>query len=146
MALFSTLVTVFGLRKSTVVNEASVRRSRTLLGESLDRVHRLRQGSGRIETFDECIARLGLSSAFLKKRRHELMIESRIMYGLMILSLFMGVYFALEANIYGVLSALCTSLIGLVGGLTRAFRVHQIDKRDLFGFHVFLSSSDGWVK
>lgn len=146
MAILSTLVTAFGLRKSTVVNDTSINRSRSLLKESMDRFHQAKAGSGRVESFDECVERLHLTKEFLVLRRRQLLIESRLMYGLLVISLLMGGHFATEANLYGVLSALCTGTIGMIGGVTRAFRVHQIDKRELMSFKSFMSASEGWVK
>lgn len=140
-------ITVFGVRPSKILNTDSMRKTAKMTtGSVQSMLARTRAGNYRIETFDEAVSRLGLDEARLERRRKELMIESRIAYSLMFASILMMFYFVHAGESSGILSGVCAVTIFGVLGLTRAFRVHQIDSRSLMDFKSYLRSFDGVLK
>lgn len=102
--------------------------------------------ASRHETFELAMARLRLTDAKLARRRRELQFEARGFYLLFAVSMVVFIYFGLTVSFYGMFGSACTMLIGFSGGLTRAFRVAQIDRRELFGFESFLAAPEEWWK
>lgn len=100
----------------------------------------------RIETFEEAVERLGLDEKRIKRRRFELLVESRIMYALAAVSLAAMLYFAFSGEPLGVYSSICSFTIGAVGGFCRAFRVDQVDRSELYSFPEFWRSPEAWFK
>lgn len=101
----------------------------------------------RHETYEDAVARLGLSEDQLERRRNELVIQSRIWYALSVVSLIYSLYLGVNGSIIGVLGTLCIGLlIAFVSAFVLAFRVHQIDRKELFSFQEFLKDSSGWLK
>lgn len=140
-------ITVFGVRPSKILNTDSMRKTAEMTtGSVQSMLARTRAGNYRIETFEEAVSRLGLDEARLARRRKELMIESRIAYSLMFASILMMFYFVYSMNMMGLLSGTCGVAVFFCAGITRAFRVHQIDKRELMGFGAFLKGLEGVIK
>lgn len=142
MSFLSGVKTLFLFKPSEVVGK-----------EMIDRASRLRQDAYqgdveyRHETYQEAIERLGLDREKIERRRRELVIQSRAWYALSLASLLYSLYLGIQGSIIGVLGALCIGLlIAFVSGFVLAFRVHQIDREELFSFQDFLKCSDGWLK
>ena len=140
-------ITVFGVRPSKILNTDSMRKTAEMTtGSVQSMLARTRAGNYRIETFDEAVSRLGLDEARLARRRKELMIESRIAYLLMFWSLIAAFLFVYSGSYSGLISGVCSFVIFGSVGLTRAFRVHQIDRRSLMGFASYLRGMEGLLK
>lgn len=141
------LITVFGVRPSKILNTDSMRKTAQMTTSSVQSMlERTRAGSYRTETFEEACARLGIDEARLIRRRRELMIESRIAYALMFWSLVAAFLFVHSGSNTGLVSGVCSFIIFGCVGLTRAFRVHQIDKRTLMDFPSYLQAMEGILK
>ena len=140
-------ITVFGVRPSKILNTDSMRKTAEMTtGSVQSMLARTRAGNYRIETFDEAVSRLGLDEARLARRRKELMIESRIAYFLMFWSLIAAFLFVSSGSYFGLVSGICSFVIFGSVGLTRAFRVHQIDRRSLMDFPSYLQGMEGIFK
>lgn len=104
------------------------------------------QEAYRVERFEDAIERLRLDEASIHRRRWELMMESRIMYALSLASIIAAAYFAVTDQHGGIFASFCALIIGTTGGFTRAFRVDQIDRRELYDFPSFFRRPEGWLK
>lgn len=141
------IITVFGVRPSKILNTDSMRKTAEMTtGSVRSMLERTRAGNYRNETFDEAVSRLGLDDARLARRRKELMIESRIAYFLMFWSLVAAFLFVYSGSHSGLISGICSFVIFGSVGLTRAFRVHQIDRRTLMDFPSYLQDMEGILK
>lgn len=141
------LITVFGVRPSKILNTDSMRKTAQMTtGSVQSMLDRARAGSYRTETFEEACARLGIDEARLARRRKELVIESRIAYSMMLGSIVMMFIFVHSINMMGLISGMCGVIVSMCAGVTRAFRVHQIDKREMMSFGEYLRSLDGVLK
>lgn len=144
--MFGALKTLFGVRFASVFATDLVKKTTSSLAFSLERMRESSEREARHETFEEAVERLELTPKMLAVTRHQRAIESRIMYILGVGSLVYGGYFAAQGDLLGLIGCLSTMSIGLIGGVTRAFRAHQIDKQELMSFHRFLRSPEGWIK
>lgn len=141
------IITVFGVRPSKILNTDSMRKTAEMTtGSVQSMLARTRAGNYRTETFDEAVRRLALDESKLARRRKELLLESRIAYALMFASIVMMFHFVHIGEYAGILSGICAVIIFGVIGITRAFRVHQIDSRSLMDFMDYLRSFDGVFK
>lgn len=140
-------ISVFGVRPSKILNTDSMRKTAEMTtGSVQSMLERTRAGRYRTETFEEAYVRLGLDETRLARRRKELMIESRLAYFLMLWSIIAAFLFVYSGRYSGLLSGVCAFTIFGSVGLTRAFRVHQIDRRELMDFRSYLRGMEGIVK
>lgn len=141
------LITVFGVRPSKIMNTESIRKTADMTSTSVRSMIELgEKGRYRVETFDQAIKRLGLDEEKLVRRKKELMLESRIAYVMMFATMLSMFHFVSIESWNGLVSGSCAFIIFLCVGLTRAFRVHQIDKRELMDFPTFLQKMEGLIK
>lgn len=141
------LITAFGVRPSKVVNLESIRQTADVASTSVrSMMERTKEGKYRHESFEEAVERLGLDESKLQRRRKELMIESRIAYSMMFATILSMFHFVSNESWGGLVSGSCAMIIFGCIGLTRAFRVHQIDKRSLMDFPSFIRDFEGVIK
>lgn len=147
MGFFDKVKTAFLVSPSQVLNKELIDKSSQLRKDMVAEVTNISKKEYRVESYEDAIARLGLDKKAIARRRRELLIQSRIWYGLSLISLMYAAYLGYNGSIVGVIGALCIGLlIAFVSGFILAFRIHQIDKCELFSFRDFLKDSEGWLK
>lgn len=99
----------------------------------------------RTETFENAVARLGLSEAELAQRRRQFVFGARSCYltGLAILAL--TAYHAYFGNVAGGIGGLAVFLVCIYAGFLRAFRAWQIELQRLARFQEFLATPEAWL-
>lgn len=138
---------VFGFKLRDVVHMQSIQRNAGIIQGSADAMlASVRQRRYRIESFEEAVVRLSLDEERLARRRRELLIESRIMYGVALLAFVVLAYSTIGQAWGGVVGAASVFVLTSVAGVTRAFRVHQVDRRELMSFSAYLKDPEGWFK
>lgn len=106
-------------------------------------------GSGRTyrqETFDQAIDRLQLSEADLAARHKDLSTAARIMHAGGLAAMLLVLYAAWQGNVFQFVSAIAVAGICFVAGSMNAFRVWQIERRELGGWAEWLRSPEHWAK
>ena len=98
--------------------------------------------SERVETYDDAISRLKLSSEALALRRRELTIESRIFYGVAFAEMLLAMVFA--SGIFAALICAAAGVCFILQGAQRAIRVRQIDKKAFEHPREWLRDSEYW--
>lgn len=97
------------------------------------------------ESFEDMCKRLGYDEDFLAKRHDELAIESRGMYALSLVAIFVTTFSISSMNKIVVLSSFVISIMFILSGFVRAFRAWQIKCRDMKNFKEFLNNFENWI-
>jgi len=97
------------------------------------------------EDFSEMCLRLGYDAEFLESRKEQLSIESRGMYALALVAVFVTFYSFSSMNLLLILSAIMMIFVFSISGFIRAFRVWQIEKRELKSFEEWLKAYEDWI-
>lgn len=145
MGIKKAAATVFLPNPRAILNVDGIKRGADLIGDTVRSISPHGK-TYRVETFEDAIERLGLDESKIQRRRWELMAESRVMYLMALIALIAAAYYAITDQHLGVFAAACSWLIGATGGFCKAFRVDQIDRRELYDFPTFFRRPEGWIK
>jgi hypothetical protein len=121
---------------------ALMRSSARALADDTKRVMR----PGRNETFDDAMARLGLSDADLPLVHNQLMLQAVLVFCVSLLALFAAVFYAFAQG--RLLPALIAAVIAIAcaGYSAQAsFRAFSIRRRELGNWSAWLASPDEWL-
>lgn len=99
----------------------------------------------RRETFDQAMRRMGLSEWSLVRRRRELLLISRAYYLAAVVMLLASAYFSWTECDLRAWSTLSLASVGLAHAISLAFRVWQIDRRELASFSKFIKHWGSWI-
>lgn len=101
--------------------------------------------SARKETFEEAVARLGLTAEALERQEKSILWSGRLAYAVAAATLLPLIYAAAHGEVLRVISTAVLFFFCALQGWIRAMRVWQIRNRRLGSAGEFFAAADQWI-
>lgn len=135
----------FKTRKTVGLAKDEVKNARGLVSERVDfwksEIEQTKpRVESRTETFDEAMARHGLSDSDIQNLHKSLLIKNRIEFFAMYLAFIGALTAAFFGGLLGVISGFSFTIVFAVMKSRTSFRLFQVEKRTLITFRAFFAN------
>lgn len=95
-------------------------------------------------SFQWWMQHFGVNENEVDARAAGLLLEARFCYAFALVAFALGLSYAFDGSLAGLVCGFCATTICGVAGFVRQFRWFQFKRRELCDFSVFLKSPEGW--